>query len=120
MEMAMVALSCILFVSMGLAQAIQDYIPFRLRVLTCPKCLTFWSVLAYNLITGQGVIRSIAVSFITAYIALWAALALDILTLLYNWIYEKITRNQSTAEAEGSDTRSDKQRSEADTPDALP
>lgn len=116
----MIALSCVLFVSMGLAQAIQEYVPFRLRILTCPKCLTFWSVLAYNLITGQGVIRSIAVSFITAYIALWAALALDLLNLLYNWIYEKITTNQSSAEAQGSDPDTDKPDTEVGSADALP
>ena len=96
----MIALSCVLFVGMGLAGAIQEYIPFRLRIMTCPKCLTFWSVLIYSLFSGEGVIQSIAVSFIISYISLWAALLLDALTILYNMLYEKITRNQRTADEE--------------------
>lgn len=107
-ETVMIALSCVLFVTMGLADAIQEYVPFRLRILTCPKCLTFWSSLLYNLIAGQGVIRSIAVSFIIAYIALWAALIMDAITVLYNYIYEKITRNEeSISETEGDCSRTD-------------
>ena len=120
-ELAMIALSCVLFVTMGLAEAIQEYVPFRLRILTCPKCLTFWSVLAYSLISGEGVVQSVATSFIIAYIALWAALILDAITLLYNYLYEKVTRNQGTSE-QGTRQKADADKAggEAGTTDAMP
>ena len=117
----MIAMSCVLFVTMGLAEAIQEYVPFRLRILTCPKCLTFWSVLLYSLLSGEGLVRSVAVSFIVAYIALWSALLLDALTLLYNYLYEKITINQGTAEQEDSqDAGSGKAGGQAGPTDAMP
>ena len=117
----MIALSCVLFVTMGLAEAIQGYVPFKLRIMTCPKCLTFWSVLVYSLISGQGLVQSIASSFIIAYIALWSALVLDALTLFYNYLYEKITRNEGSAEQEDhQNAGADKAGGEAGTTDAMP
>ena len=90
-EAALITASCVLFVQMGLSGAIQERLKLKLRILSCPKCLSFWSVLAWMIFSGHGLIRSVAASFLCAYAALWSALVLDGLAALYDWLYEQIT-----------------------------
>lgn len=104
-EASLVTVSCVLFVQMGLSQAIQERMGFRSVVLSCPKCATFWSVLAYSLITGNGILPSVAASFVSSYCALWLSLLYDALAKLYNSCYEAITETDDTApDAETDDT----------------
>lgn len=90
-EAALLAVSCVLFVQMGLSGAIQETLHFKSQILSCPKCLTFWSVLVWNLAHNTPAVMSVAASFILSYAALWAALILDGLTVLYNSLYNAIT-----------------------------
>lgn len=110
-EAAMVAASCVLFVSMGLSEAVQEVLRVKLRILSCPKCLTFWTTLVWSLSHGAGFVRSVAASFIFAYAALWAALALDGLSVLYNKCYEIISKTtdtpKETAKTGNAETGSD-------------
>jgi hypothetical protein len=96
-EAALVAASCVLFVQMGLSEAVQKTLRVHLRILSCPKCLTFWSVLAWNLAHGTPVVVSVAASFLLSYAATWAALILDGLSVLYNRLYETITETDDTS-----------------------
>ena len=93
-EAALVAVCCVLFVQMGLSKAVQDLLRFKSRILSCPKCLTFWSVLVWNLAHGTPAVSSVAFSFILSYAALWAVLILDGLAVLYNALYDAI--NETT------------------------
>ena len=95
----MIAASCVLFVHMGLSEAVQEHLRIRLRFLSCPKCMTFWCVLAWSLLTGHDAVRAVAVSFLFAYAALWAALLLDGLAVIYNLLYEQITETEDTTQA---------------------
>ena len=98
-EAALLAMSCVLFVQMGLSEAVQKTLRFKSRIFSCPKCLTFWSVLLWNLAHGTPVIASVASSFLLSYAALWAALILDGLSVLYNSLYDAITETtQDTTE----------------------
>ena len=116
-EVALVTLSAVLFVQMGLSDAIQKVIHFRLRIASCPKCLAFWSTLAYCLLTKNGVVVSVATSFICSYVALWLALLYDALALLYNYAYESISETNGTPE----DAEADKgEPSEASAADEVP
>lgn len=99
----MVAVSCVLYVNMGLHEAVVDVLNIDLRITGCPRCLTFWSTLAWNLIGGYGLVPSIFVAFSLSYFALWASLLLDYLATLYNKTYEKLY-NQSDAEESTSAT----------------
>lgn len=90
-EAALVAVSCVLFVQMGLSGAVQETLRFKSRILSCPKCLTFWAVLVWDLTHGTGLVPSVAASFLLSYAALWVALILDGLTVLYNALYDAIT-----------------------------
>ena len=97
----MVAASCGLFVWMGLSDAVQEVLRVRLRILSCPKCLTFWTTLVWSLTHGAGFVRSVAASFLFAYAALWVALALDGLSVLYNKCYETISETTDTPQETG-------------------
>ncbi len=106
-EVALITISAVLFVQMGLSSAIQDVLHFYFKIASCPKCATFWSVLAYCLLTRKGFVVSIAASFISAYVALWLSLLYDALALLYNYAYEYITEPDGTS----SDAEADKDES---------
>ena len=106
-EAALVTVSAVLFVQMGLSGAVQETIRLRSRIASCPKCLAFWSTLAYCILTGNGIVASVATSFICSYAALWLALLYDALALIYNSAYESITETNDTskdAEAGADDT----------------
>lgn len=100
LEVALITVSCVLFVQMGLSDAIQDSFRFKSRIVSCPKCLAMWTNLAYLLLQGHGLVVSVATSFICSYCALWLALLYDAIAIFYNYIYESITKK--TYAAEGS------------------
>ena len=45
---------------------------------------------------GYGVLESISVSFISAYLALWLSLLYDYLATMYNQLYEHIPETKDT------------------------
>lgn len=98
-EVALITISCVLFVQMGLGSAIEGFLRIRSIVLSCPKCLTMWTCLLYLLFAQKcGLVLSVATSFIASYCALWLALLYDAFAILYNYLYEQITKNQDTSE----------------------
>lgn len=100
-EAAMLTLSCVLFVQMGLSDAMQETIRVRLRILSCPKCCTFWSVLVLTLVRGNGIVDSVAVSFASSYLALWLSLLYDYVATIYNKAYESITETTDPEKGSG-------------------
>ena len=98
-EAALILVSCVLFVQAGLSDAIQETLHVRLRIASCPRCLTFWACLAWALLAGRGLLVSVAASFITSYCAMWLCLVYDALALVYNHLYEQITKTTDTATA---------------------
>ena len=99
-EAALVTLCCVLFISMGLSEAIQRVARLRIGFLSCPKCLTYWSCLVRLLTGGYPPLESVAASFISSYVALWLSLLYDVLAAEYNKIYESITQTTDTSSAE--------------------
>ena len=111
-EAALLTVSCVLFVQMGLSRAIQERMGFRSEILSCPKCASFWSVLAYMIITRHGILASVAASFLSSYSALWLSLIYDALAKLYNTCYDAISETDDAAkdaeaEADGSEAGPD-------------
>ena len=90
LDALLIIVSCVLIVQMGLIDAIEKIIPYRFKILSCPKCLVFWSSLIWHLATGRGVLLSIGTSFVSSYVALWLVLAYDFMAIVYNKTYEKI------------------------------
>ena len=97
-EAALITVSCVLFVQMGLSDAVQETLRFRSRIASCPKCCAFWCNLGYFLLTGHGVVASVAASFICSYCAMWLAMAYDAVAVLYNRIYESISKEAGATE----------------------
>ena len=107
-EVALILISCVLFVQAGLSEAIQETLRVKLRIASCPRCLTFWACLVWTLWSGNGLVVSVAASFIASYCAVWLCLVYDALALLYNHLYEQITQTQDASPApEGSGSPAD-------------
>ena len=119
-EAALVAVCCVLFVQMGLSGAIQDTLRIRSRILSCPKCLTFWAVLAWELAHRAGPLPSAAASFILSYAATWAALILDGLAVLYNALYDAITEKDDGASEDAEAGPGPQDQDAAPGPDEVP
>ena len=116
-EAAEIMASCVLFIGMGLEAEIERILSCRFKVLSCPKCLTFWSVLIFGVVTGHGMVETIAVSFLFSYTALWLSLLCDELTLLYNEIYETITKQ---TEGDSAATEASRDKDAAQDPAEVP
>ena len=107
MDIACIVLVCTTANHLGLIGAIKKVTGCnRLYVLDCPKCLTFWCVLVYGL-SGDGMAanpsclaRLLAISILSAYIAIWLELLESIIDRLYDYIYGKI---YSTADSSDDD-----------------
>lgn len=100
-------LSCTLFVQMGLSGAIQRLLHLRFRVLSCPRCASFWVCLVFLILSGGRIVDSVAASFLLAYVSQWLALLLDALAAAYNMLYENIIQASGASEDEDPDNRKD-------------
>ena len=98
-EAAEITASCVLFIGMGLEEEIERILSCRFRILSCPKCLTFWSVLLFGVISGHGFVETVAVSFLFSYAALWLSLLCDELTTLYNKLYDSIQNTDASEDS---------------------
>ena len=110
-EVALITIACVLFVCMGLSDAIQSAVGIRIPVVSCPKCLTFWSVLLWCVWREASPAVCVATSFICAYSALWLSLVHDALSVLYNKLYELLSE---TSDAEAADPATDDEADDSD------
>lgn len=122
-DIAWIVVACTSANHLGLIAAVERVLHCRLPVVNCPKCLTFWSTLAYLLacfLVGDdvqlrgsliaihlpAVPRMFAVSFLAAYSALWLELIMYFIDTLYNSIYDNIDKN-NRKETDGEGTSED-------------
>jgi hypothetical protein len=89
-EIAYILVSCCLFIHLGLGQAMSKIIRVDFVLFRCPKCLAFWSILGYLLLSNKPIISSIAIAFVCAYLALWIDLLLAIISEYYEKIYKGV------------------------------
>ncbi|MBP5425122.1 MAG: hypothetical protein J6Y33_03500 [Prevotella sp.] len=104
-------IACIVFAAtavnhLGLIAAVERIAKRPLPVVSCPKCLTCWSVFAYGLATGpcpspQAVARLLAISLLCSYIAVWLELLMYAVDTLYNRIYGTIEDTSKEDRGEG-------------------
>jgi len=98
MGIVSVVFICVTANHLGLVKAIEDTINRELRIVNCPKCLTFWSALAYSIMTSRDIIASLAISFLASYAAIWLELTEGIIDTFYNKIYGKIYSTADNAD----------------------
>lgn len=89
-DIVLLVLSATLANHLGLVEAVEGVIQHRLPIVDCPKCCSFWCVLCYTLFSGCGLIASVAMSFMSAYAAVWLVLLYGYVDTLYNKLYEDI------------------------------
>lgn len=107
-EVALITISCVLFIQMGLYGAIETLLHIKMPIVSCPKCLTWWVCLLYLATHEYGIVDCVATSFIASYVASWLSLLYDSLAILYNYIYEQINKATNTSEAsEGASSVTD-------------
>jgi hypothetical protein len=100
-------IACIVFVCvtanhLGLISAIESVINHKIWIVRCPKCFTFWSVLAYQAtVTDASATEMLAVSFLASYSAIWLELIEGFIDTLYLRLYDKIYKtNDNTVAAD--------------------
>lgn len=99
-EAAMIMFSCVAVNHLGLVGKLEE-IMGELPIINCPKCLTFWSVLAYMMshVGFADMPKVIAASFLFAYLSLWLQLLLAFTDRLFNMLYDKIHPTTDTADS---------------------
>lgn len=106
-DIAMLTFSCVSANHLGLIGAIEGVIHRSLPILNCPRCLTFWSVLLYTMVTDRNIVRALAISFLCAYMAIWIELLMCFIDTKFNKLYEKIyseSDDSQTSAAEDNDS----------------
>lgn len=102
-DIVLLILSCVLSNHMGLISAIEETVHRKLPIVNCIKCLTFWSVLFYCLFNSYGVFASIAISFLSSYLAIWLELFFGFIDVRYEKIFNSIYKDSETSTAADSD-----------------
>jgi hypothetical protein len=74
-------------VHLGLSVAIGKIVT---KILSCPKCLTFWSSLLLLYLFGCNIFVAVVLSLLSAYIANWFALLLIRLNQKYNELWQRL------------------------------
>ena len=106
-DAVLITLSCVLAIQMGLVNAVGKLIHYEFRVLSCPKCSVWWLSLGWHLFSSRSLLPSVAVSFLSSYSALWLALLIDSLAIVYNRLYERIEKESTDTDKAEPSTSSD-------------
>ena len=89
---------------LGLVSAIERTVKHRLPIVNCPKCMTFWTVLGYGILTGsdhfEDTIELVAVALLAAWAAIWLELAMGFIDRLYLKAYEQIYPTADSTDAD--------------------
>lgn len=81
--------NAVIAVHLGLSAAIAKIL---VKVLTCPKCLTFWSSLGLLYIVGCNLLIAVLLSLLSAYASNWFAILLVKLTQYYDKLWQSVNR----------------------------
>ena len=89
-DIAAIVFICVTANHLGLVKAFEDTLHRELKIVNCPKCLTWWSSLVYSVVTSCEPIPSLAISFLASYSAIWLELFEGYLDKIYIRLYDKI------------------------------
>lgn len=113
-DIASIVFVCVTMNHLGLISAVEGIVGFRIHILNCPKCASFWFTVVYAVgQMGFSIILQIpivlAVSFLASYIALWLELFESLIDTLYLRLYEITSghnHNEATTSPDDSDSAS--------------
>lgn len=109
LDIASIIFICVTANHLGLIKAIEEYLDRDFLIISCPKCFSFWSVFAYEMwsVGISDLPLLLAISFLSAYAAIWLELLEGYIDTIYMKYYEKIyntTADTLTADADNSNT----------------
>jgi hypothetical protein len=107
-EVAAIMTSCVMAIHMGLVDAVLKFYGIEdkdIPIIRCPKCLTFWAVLLFMVLTRHNVILSLATSFLASYVGIWLDLLLGKMDVWYEDIYKRISEGEDPTEVHHEDNR---------------
>lgn len=100
----MITFSVVAANHLGLVAAIERTVKHRLPIVNCPKCMTFWTVLAYGMAAGsdhfEDILELVAVALLAAWAAIWLDLFMGFIDKLYLKAYEQIYPTADTADTD--------------------
>ncbi len=104
LKVAMIAFICTSMNHLGLIEAVEKTVGFKIPIADCCKCSTFWFTTAYLLceFKGIGIIAIIATAFLACIAAVWLELAMGYIDTLYNKAYERIFNTPTVTETDGN------------------
>lgn len=102
-EVAMTVFVCTSMNHLGLIGAVEKAVGFKLPIINCCKCSSFWAtiLLLYLYPTGSGMLASIAIAFLAAMAAVWLELVMGVFDTLYDKIYERVFNAPTVTKADG-------------------
>ena len=89
-DVAMILFSCVAANHLGLIQAIEEKLGFRIPIVNCSRCFSYWCVLVYTAIETRYLILSVAISFLCSMLAPWVELLMGITDKIFNYAYDTI------------------------------
>lgn len=103
-DIAMIVFACTAANHLGLVYAAEKVIGFKLPVVNCCKCSSFWLTLLFCMLNcGEiAIITIIAVSFLASICAVWLELLMGFIDTLYDKAYERIYDTSSVGKADGN------------------
>jgi len=91
-----ILISCTLANHLGLVNAIEKVIKFKLKIINCVRCFTFWTSLLYLICTSTRIFIASAIAFTLSYLAMWLELLYGYIDTKYNEYYYKIYPTEDT------------------------
>lgn len=76
---------------LGLAEEAAKIID---KIAGCPKCISFWLTLFVLLLSNCNLLVAIALSLVAAYLSYYFGLILMLFQNVYNWLWEKVNKEQ--------------------------
>jgi hypothetical protein len=112
----MITFSVVAANHLGLVAAIERTLKHRLLIVNCPKCMAFWTVLAYGILTGpyhfvginelvsadhfEDILEMVAAALLCAWAAIWLELFMGFIDQLYLKLYEQIYTTADSTDAD--------------------
>lgn len=85
-----VMIASLLAQHLGLTDAVSKILT---KILKCPRCLSFWAVLAVLLWLRCNLIIAMGLSILMAYLSVWIGMLLVLASKLYDRLWQKNEKN---------------------------
>jgi hypothetical protein len=108
LDIASIVFICTAANHLGLVTAVEKAIKRKLPIINCIRCFSFWCVFWYGCdrITtcGTNIFTVLAISFLSAWSAIWLDLLMGIIDHLYIKVYDTLytTADETDADALGA------------------